>query len=56
MAELTTALDDPALYGTPDGVRQAAELGKSLDAAKAALDSALEEWTAATEALEASSV
>jgi ATP-binding cassette subfamily F protein 3 len=56
VADLTKALDDPALYGTPDGVRRAAELGRALDAAKAALDEALEEWTAATEALEASSV
>ncbi|AHG88773.1 ABC transporter related protein [Gemmatirosa kalamazoonensis] len=56
VAALTTALDDPALYGTPDGVRKAADLGKSLDTAKAALDAALEEWTAATEAVESSSV
>jgi ATP-binding cassette subfamily F protein 3 len=56
VAELTRALDDPALYGTPDGVKKAAELGKALDKAKAALDSALEEWTAATEALESSAV
>jgi ATP-binding cassette subfamily F protein 3 len=56
VAELTRALDDPALYGTPDGVKKAAELGKALDKAKAVLDSALEEWTAATEALESSAV
>jgi ATP-binding cassette subfamily F protein 3 len=56
VAELTRALDDPALYGTPDGVKKAAELGQALDRAKAGLDSALEEWTAATEALESSSV
>ncbi len=56
VAELTTALDDPALYGTPDGVQKASEMGRALDAAKASLDAALEEWTAATEALETNPV
>jgi len=50
--ELTRALDDPALYGTPAGVQKATELGRALDAAKASLDAALEEWTEATEAAE----
>jgi ATP-binding cassette, subfamily F, member 3 len=52
VTELTTALDDPALYNSPDGVKRASEMGKALDRAKAALDSALEEWTAATELVE----
>ncbi len=55
VAALTKALDDPELYNTPDGVQRAAAMGRDLDRAKAALDTALEEWTAATEALEGAS-
>jgi ATP-binding cassette subfamily F protein 3 len=52
VAELTTALADPELYTTPEGTQRASRLGKDLDAAKRDLDRALEDWTAATEALE----
>jgi ATP-binding cassette subfamily F protein 3 len=56
VVELTTALDDPALYGTPSGVQRAAEMGRAMDVAKRELDGALEEWTSATEAAEAGRV
>jgi ATP-binding cassette subfamily F protein 3 len=38
------ALADPDLYLTPEGVRRAAELGKTLDVAQRTLDAALEAW------------
>ena len=53
VAELTRALEDPALYTTDDGLRRSGELGRELDRAKAALDSALDAWASATEAVEA---
>ncbi len=49
VTRLTTALEDPALYSTPEGVAKSAKFGKSLDAAKAALDRALESWNDAME-------
>ncbi|HEX5580946.1 MAG TPA: ABC-F family ATP-binding cassette domain-containing protein, partial [Gemmatimonadaceae bacterium] len=52
VTELTAKLEDPELYTTPDGPRVAAELGRELDQARAALDAAIAEWTAASEAAE----
>jgi ATP-binding cassette, subfamily F, member 3 len=52
VGDLTRALEDPALYTTPDGGEHAHRLGMDLDAARARLDRALEEWGAAGEALE----
>jgi ATP-binding cassette subfamily F protein 3 len=52
VAALTSQLDDPELYTTADGTKRAAQLGKELDAARARLDAALEEWAAVTEQVE----
>ncbi len=49
---LTAALGDPELYATPSGVARSSRLGSELDAARRALDAALEEWTLATETVE----
>ncbi len=51
VAAVQRELDDPALYGSPDGVRKAGELAKRLDVLRADLDRAMEEWAAAEEAL-----
>ena len=53
IGELTTLLGDPALYTTEDGKKRALNAGSELDKLKRKLDAALEEWTAATEAAEA---
>ena len=53
VAELTSTLEDPDLYVTPEGTRRATALGKDLDRAKTELDSALAKWAEATEAAEA---
>ena len=50
---LTTALEDPMLYISSDGVAKAARMGEELESAKQELDRALERWTLATEAMEA---
>jgi ATP-binding cassette subfamily F protein 3 len=50
VAKLQAELDDPGLYASADGARKAGELSKRLDAARAQLDRALEEWAAAEEA------
>ncbi len=52
VAAIEARLADPALYGTPDGVRDSAELGRELEIARAALDRAFETWGRATAALE----
>ena len=52
IAEITTELENPELYGANDGVSTARRLGLRLDSLKAELDALLEEWGAATEALE----
>ena len=52
VGELTATLEDPALYAKADGTTEATRLGKELDRVKAELDSALQRWTDATEALE----
>jgi hypothetical protein len=46
-------LEDPALYTRPDGVDEARALGVELDAVRRALDAALEEWTTASERVDA---
>jgi ATP-binding cassette subfamily F protein 3 len=51
-AALQAQLDDPALYGTADGVQKAKTLSRELDAVRAQLDAALEAWAAAGEVLE----
>jgi ATP-binding cassette subfamily F protein 3 len=52
VAQLTEALAEPALYARDDGLARSHKLGAALDAAQAALDAALSEWSAATEAAE----
>jgi ATP-binding cassette subfamily F protein 3 len=52
IAEVTTKLEDPELYAANGGVATARALGVRLDALKTELDALLEEWGAATEALE----
>jgi ATP-binding cassette subfamily F protein 3 len=47
--ELTTALEDPELYSTPDGVQRAKKLGVELDKAKRSLDEALRAWELAVD-------
>ena len=44
VASLTAALEDPALYARPDGVKQARELGTELERARRELDAAMELW------------
>lgn len=51
--ELTSTLEDPALYATADGSRRAANLGVELERAKLALDAGIVRWSAATEESEA---
>jgi len=53
ITEVTSALADPALYMTDDGKKRALKAGVELERLKTALDKALEEWTAETEAAEA---
>jgi ATP-binding cassette subfamily F protein 3 len=50
--ELEGALQDPALYAPPEGVRRAADLGARLESVRSQLDQAIEEWARATEAWE----
>lgn len=52
IAQLTSALADPELYTTSDGAASATRLGAELDRAKAALERAIDAWTAATERVE----
>ena len=53
VARLTKALDDPALYAPGDSGARAIALGKELEAARERLDGTLQEWTVATEELDA---
>jgi len=48
---LTRELENPSLYTTDAGTARAVSLGKDLDRAKRELDRAMEEWTAAVEAV-----
>ena len=50
IAQLTEVLGDPELYTSEDGKRRALKAGSDLDNLKRKLDSALEEWSTATEA------
>jgi ATP-binding cassette subfamily F protein 3 len=52
VAELSATLEDPGLYDTPDGVRRAGEMSRTLDALRVRLDQALEAWASASEAVE----
>ena len=52
IAQLTTSLADPELYTTASGAASATQLGVKLDQAKAALERAINAWTAATERVE----
>ena len=51
VADLTRELENPSLYTTDAGTARAVLLGKDLDRAKRELDRAMEEWTAAVEAV-----
>ena len=51
--QLTTELEDPELYTKPGGRSRANELGSALERVRPQLDAALEEWTRATDALDA---
>jgi ATP-binding cassette subfamily F protein 3 len=50
VSRITGLLENPALYSTVEGTRQAAALGRELDQRKGELDQALERWTRASEA------
>ncbi len=52
IAALETRLDDPSLYDTPEGIQQAQKLGKALDAAREALEGAMNAWGEAAQAVE----
>jgi len=54
-AEITAALEDPALYTRTGGVDQARQLGIELDRLKADLEAAFARWTQLTEELESQS-
>ena len=54
IADVTALLADPALYTTEAGKRRALASGTELESLKRKLDAALDEWSAATEAAEAS--
>ena len=48
VADLTAALEDPALYTRTGGTEEARKLGAELETVKRTLDAALEKWTATT--------
>jgi len=52
ISKVTATLADPELYMRPDGAASAVRLGSELEEAKAALENAIERWTAATERVE----
>jgi ATP-binding cassette subfamily F protein 3 len=52
VAAIRAQLEDPALYATGDGAKQAQTLGTELEVARAQLDSALAQWEAASAAVE----
>jgi ATP-binding cassette subfamily F protein 3 len=56
IATLRAALEDESLYATSDGARKAAGINAELALATTELDAALEEWTAATENMEATTL
>lgn len=49
IADLSAQLDDTGLYDTPGGVQKAAQLGRSLDEARDALEQAMHDWGLAAE-------
>jgi ATP-binding cassette, subfamily F, member 3 len=51
--KLTRELEDPELYTRPAGVARAKELGMELDRLRGQLEAILEQWSQATEALDA---
>jgi ATP-binding cassette subfamily F protein 3 len=53
VAVIQQELADPDLYGTSEGVRRSAELGRALEEAKTALDRAFEVWGSASAELQA---
>ena len=55
VAAIRAQLENPALYATPDGAVQARTLGGDLETARAELDRALQQWEAASAALEKAS-
>jgi hypothetical protein len=54
ITELTTALADPELYMSEAGKQRAVKAGIEMERLKKQLDKALDDWTAATEAVERS--
>jgi ATP-binding cassette subfamily F protein 3 len=52
IAKVSAALEDPELYTRSAGASEAAALGVQLESAKRQLDAALEQWNAATDAVE----
>jgi len=52
VAKVVAALEDPALYTSPDGTRAAHELGTQLETLKRDLEAGLDRWTQATEQVE----
>ena len=52
VAALTSALEDPELYTTREGMEESVRTGKKLDQMRRKLDAALERWTKATEEAE----
>ena len=55
LQEINTALTDPAMYTRDAGAQAAAELGRELELVKLRLESAYEEWTRASAAVESAS-
>jgi ATP-binding cassette subfamily F protein 3 len=49
VAALTRTLEDPSLYGNPQGTARAVALGKDLDRIRRDLDTALEDWNSLVE-------
>jgi ATP-binding cassette subfamily F protein 3 len=52
VGELRARLEDPALYSRPDAAAAAAELTRAVDLAVTELETALEEWARASEAVD----
>jgi ATP-binding cassette subfamily F protein 3 len=52
ISDLTAQLHDPNLYGRADGARDAARIEADIKAARLELDTAMQVWIAATEAIE----
>ena len=52
VSELTSSLEDPGLYTTPDGGQRAAKIGAELERARKALETMLATWSGVAEELE----